>query len=129
LTVEYIHNGIPKVYDAEEAGFVFGRLDVVNWGLGPGSGLPVEGSFSELVQPDLYAVLEAAHETNCDSITLGGASYPAEWPFRWKNIHYYSLYKPGSADVELDWMTWVAGVEYVDGVPYLFSLTRYTWEP
>lgn len=129
LTVEYIRNGIPKVYDAEEASFVFGRLEVVNWGLGPGSGLPVEGSFSELVQPDLYAVLEAAHETHCDSITLGGASYNVEWPFRWQNIHYYSLFKPGSVDVELDWMTWVAGVEYVDGAPYLFSLTRYTWEP
>jgi hypothetical protein len=129
LTVLYIHNGNPKVYDAEEASFVFGRFDVIDWGLGPGSGLPVEGSFAELVRPDLLTVLDNSHESNCDTISFGGASYPVVWPSEWKNFHFYSLYKPGSADQELDWMTWVAGVEYVDATPYLTSLTRYTWEP
>lgn len=128
LTVTYIHNGNPKVYDPEQAGMVFGSTEVVDWGLGPGSGLPVQGTFADLVRPDLLAVFGSA-ETHCNSIQLGGASYTVTWPSLWKNFNFYSVYKPGSPDMELDWMTWVTGVEYVDGVPYLFSLSRYNWEP
>jgi hypothetical protein len=128
LTVTYIHNGNPIFYDPVQAGGVFGSLEVVDWGLGPGSGLPVQGTFEDLVRPDLLAVFASA-ETHCNTITLGGASYIVTWPAEWKNINYYSVYKPGSPGVEMDWMTWLAGVEYVDGIPYLFSLSRYNWEP
>jgi hypothetical protein len=128
LTVTYIHNGNPKVYDAEQAGMVFGSVEIVDWGLGPGSGLPVQGSFEDLVRPDLLAVFGSA-ETHCNTIQLGGASYTVTWPPIWKNVNFYSVYKPGSPGIEMDWMTWLAGVEYVDGVPYLLSLSRYNWEP
>lgn len=129
LTVEYIHGGTPRVYPAAEAGSVFGRMEIVDWGPGTSSGLPVEGSFAEMVRPDLLTVFGAAYETHCREITLGGASYSPSWPFIWQNINYISVYKPGSSDQELDWMTWVVGIEYVDSAPYLFSLTRYNWEP
>ncbi len=128
LAVTYIHNGNPKVYDPEQAGMAFGNPEVVDWGLGPGSGLPVQGTFEDLVRPDLLAVFGSA-ETHCNTIQLGGASYTVAWPSLWKNINFYSVYKPGSPGMELDWMTWLTGVEYVDGVPYLFSLSRYNWEP
>jgi hypothetical protein len=128
LTVTYIHNGNPKVYDPEQAGMVFGSAETVDWGLGPGSGLPVQGTFADLVRPDLLAVFASA-ETHCNSIQLGGASYTVAWPSFWKNFNFYSVYKPGSPGMELDWMTWLTGVEYVEGIPYLFSLSRYTWEP
>ncbi len=128
LTVTYIHNGNPKVYDPAQAGMVFGSLEVVDWGLGPGSGLPVQGTFEDLVRPDLLAVFASA-ETHCNTIQLGGASYSVSWPSIWKNINFYSVYKPGTPGMEMDWMTWVTGVEYVDGAPYLFSLSRYNWEP
>jgi hypothetical protein len=128
LTVTYLHNGNPKVYDPEQAGMVFGSVETVDWGLGPGSGLPVQGAFADLVRPDLLAVFASA-ETHCNSIQLGGASYAVTWPSLWKNVNFYSVYKPGSPGMELDWMTWLTGVEYVDGIPYLFSLSRYNWEP
>ncbi len=128
LTVTYIHNGNPIVYDPAQAGMVFGSLEVVDWGLGLGSGLPVQGTFEDLVRPDLLAVFASA-ETHCNTIQLGGASYSVSWPSIWKNINFYSVYKPGTPGMEMDWMTWVTGVEYVEGVPYLFSLSRYNWEP
>jgi hypothetical protein len=128
LTLTYIHNGNPKMYDPEQAGMVFGSMEVVDWGLGPGSGLPVQGTFADLVRLDLLAVFGSA-ETHCNSVQLGGASYTVAWPSLWKNFNFYSVYKPGSPGMELDWMTWLSGVEYVDGVPYLFSLSRYNWEP
>ncbi|MGB7537071.1 MAG: hypothetical protein WBM17_00900 [Anaerolineales bacterium] len=128
LTVTYLHNGNPKVYDPGQAGMVFGSAEIADWGLGPGSGLPVRGTFEDLVRPNLLAVFGSA-ETHCNTIQLGGASYTVTWPSLWKNVNFYSVYKPGSPGMEMDWMTWLAGVEYVDGVPYLFSLSRYNWEP
>jgi hypothetical protein len=129
LTVTYIHNGNPRGYSPSDAGMVFGSGEVVDWGLGPGSGLPVQGTFADLVRPDLLAVFGASYETHCSILTLGGASYTVTWPSLWKNINFYSVYKPGSPGIELDWMTWLTGMEYVDGNPYLFSLSRYNWEP
>jgi hypothetical protein len=128
LTVTYIHNGKPKLYDPAQAGMVFGSTEIVDWGLGPGSGLPVQGTFKDLVRPDILAVFASA-ETHCNAIQLGGASYTVTWPSLWKNVNFYSVYKPGSPGTEMDWMTWVTGVEYVDGLPYIFSLSRYNWEP
>ncbi len=128
LTLTYIHNGNPKLYDPAQAGMVFGSSEIVDWGLGPGSGLPVQGTFEDLVRPDILAVFASA-ETHCNAIQLGGASYTVTWPSLWKNVNFYSVYKPGSPGTEMDWITWLAGVEYVDGLPYLFSLSRYNWEP
>jgi hypothetical protein len=129
LTVVYIHNGNFKIYDPAQVGDVFGSPQVVDWGLGPGSGLAVQGTFEDLVRPDLLAVFGAAYEFHCNAIALGGASYVVTWPALWKNINFYSVFKPGAPGTEMDWMTWLTGVEYVDGAPYLFSLSRYNWEP
>jgi hypothetical protein len=129
LTVVYIRGGREKVYDPAQAGSVFADSESVDWGLGPGSGLPVTGTFAGLVRPDLAAVLGSSHIQSCNTIQLGGASYAVLWPSQWKNVNFHSLYKPGSPGQELDWMTWLAGVEYVGGEPYLFSLSRFIWEP
>jgi hypothetical protein len=129
LTVIYLNHGAPRVYSPADAGLVFGSDEIVEWGLGPGSGLPIRGTFADFVRPDLLTVLSASYETHCNAVTLGGASYNVIWPAQWKNINFYSVYKPGSPGTELDWMTWLTGVEYVDGNPYLFLLSRYNWEP
>jgi hypothetical protein len=129
LTVTYIHNGNPKVYTPLELETAFEDGAEVDWGPGPGSGLPVTGTFNDLVQPDLMYVFGSEYSLHCNAVQLGGASYSVEWPAVWKNINYYSVYRPGPAGNEMAWMTWLAGVEYVDGIPYLFSLSRYNWEP
>jgi hypothetical protein len=129
VTVTYIHAGNSRVYYPDTDTDILGSTEIMDWGFAPGSGLPVQGTFFDLVRPDLVAVLNSGYEARCDQIALGGASYEVVWPFEWQNIHFYSLYKPGSADQELDWMTWLVGVDYVDGLPYLYSLNRYTWEP
>jgi hypothetical protein len=129
LAVGYIHGGTPRVYAPPELASIFTSTESVNWGLGPGSGLPVMGTFNDLVWPDLVNVLGGAYTPYCNTIQLGGASYTVQWPVEWKNINFYSLYKPGPTGNELSWMTWLAGVDYVDGLPYIFSLSRYNWEP
>jgi hypothetical protein len=41
------------------------------------------------------------------------------WPHEFTNINYYTL-QPGSPGVELDWRTWLVGLEHSQGTPYLF---------
>jgi len=129
VAVGYIHGGPPRVYAPAELASIFTSTESVNWGLGPGSGLPVMGTFNDLVRPDLVNVLGGAYTPYCNTIQLGGASYSVQWPAEWKNINFYSLYKPGPAGQEAAWMTWLVGVDYIDGLPYIFSLSRYNWEP
>jgi hypothetical protein len=129
FSLTLLHGGRTRTYLHAEVFGLFAGADVEDWGLAPASGLPVMGSFGEKVQPDLQAVLDSPFDPYCDSIHLGGASYQVEWPYAWHAAHPVSLFRPAVAGDRLDWMTWVAGIEYVDGAPRLFSLSRYAWEP
>src|SRR5512139_1605342 len=64
-------------------------------------------------------------ETYCDHLTK---VFPlaTHWPYT--NIHYYNLYRPAT-DQQLDFCTWLIGVKYVNGQPYLHSMVSIVWEP
>lgn len=130
LDVVYIRNGMVANYSPEEAGWVFQSTYQVNWGAGAGSGEPVTGTFPEIVLPALQEVFKNDSLT-CNKIVLGGATYTVEWPSEYANFNFYSIHNPGSdpSYEGLDWRTWLAGVEYVDGQPYLSVLMNYQWEP
>ena len=130
LDVSYIRSGMVANYSVEEASWAFQSTYAVNWGTGAGSGEPVTGTFSEIVLPALQDVFKNV-TMDCNAITLGGATYEAAWPDEYANINFFSLHNPGndSSYAGLDWQTWLVGVEYVEGQPYLFSLLHYQWEP
>jgi hypothetical protein len=130
LDVIYIRDGTVANYSPEEAGWVFQSTYEVDWGSGAGSGEPVTGTFPEIILPALQDVFK--NETlTCNEIKLGGATYEVEWPSEYANINFYSIHNPGNDPSYdgLDWRTWLAGVEYVDGQSYLFALLNYQWEP
>jgi len=130
LDVVYVRNGMVANYSPEEAGWVFQSTYEVNWGPSAGSGEPVIGTFPEIILPALGDTFK--NETlTCNEVELGGATYEAEWPSEYANINFYSIYNPGNdpSYEGLDWSTWLAGAEYVDGQPYLFALLHYNWEP
>jgi hypothetical protein len=129
LTVQPVHGGIPVTYDALHAAWVLESTYVVNWGRGPASGLPIQGSFAEVVTPGLLDVLSGQYAKTCNKVTAGGASYTIAWPKMYENVNFVSLYRAAPAGKEQDWRTWLLGIEYVGGQPYLFSLAQYTWEP
>lgn len=130
LDVIYVRNGTSANYSPEEAGWVFQSTYEVNWGPGAGSGQPVTGTFPEIVLPALQDTFKNA-STTCNEIKLGGATYEVHWPVEYANLNFYSIYNPGNdpANGGLDWSTWLAGVEYVNGQPYLLALLHYQWEP
>ncbi len=129
LNVRQWRHGTVANYDATEARFVFESTYELSWGPAPGSGQDTIGTFSEVPLPNLREVLSAPYERHCnDSLDL--ATFSLEpWPVEYTNINYYTLYKPGSPGVDLDWRAWLAGIEYVQGQPYLFALIHFQWEP
>ncbi len=129
LDVTYLRTGNTASYTPEEARWMFESTYQMNWGTHPASGQAIQGPFHDKVLPDLLDVLSNPHETICNNPAMGGSNYTFQWPPRYRNINFYALYKPGPAGEELAWRTWLAGVEYVNGQPYLFALLHLFWEP
>ena len=130
LNVTYLRTGKTITYTPALARWVFSSTYAANWGTQPASGLEVKGSFHQEVLPKILDVLSNPNTTTtCNSPATGAKNYQYSWSFQYGNINYYALLKPGSPGVDLDWRTWLVGVEYVNGQPYLFSLQHLFWEP
>ena len=129
LDLVYLRDGIVANYSPEEASWAFLSTYEVEWGLAAGSGQPVIGTFSEIILPSLQDVFKNLNLT-CNEVVLGGATYLVQWPQKYFSINFFSLHNPGSDEFEgLDWSTWLAGVEYLNGQPYLLALLNFQWEP
>ena len=115
----------PINFNTNTAKTVFTSTDSYNWGGGP-SGIPDVGTFKDLIQPKLLDVLNAPNmEAYCDNLTK---VYPLATPWPYPNYRYYNLYKPASAN-GFDFRTWLVGIEYVNGQPYIAALVTIVWEP
>lgn len=127
MDVAFLRDGTVITYDQEHAKFLFETTFEVDWGAAPGSGEAVKGSFHDVVVPELVKALNQPYSLHCNELKHGGATYELEWPYEGE---FYSLYFPGTeANGNLDWHTWVIGVESVNGKPYIYALMRFFWEP
>jgi hypothetical protein len=129
LSVRLITNGNWANYTTEQVSWLFKTSYSFHWGIAPGSGLDENGSFPQKIEPLLTEVVNSDYQQACNQVLLGGASYPATWPEFYAAFNFFSLYRPGAVGDELNWRTWLAGFEYVDGEPYLMALVHYAWEP
>jgi len=130
LNVTYLRTGKTITYTPALARWVFTSTYAANWGTHPASGLEVKGSFHQEVLPKILDVVSNPNTSaTCNNPATGPKNYQFYWPFQYGNINYYALLKPGTPGVDLDWRTWLVGVEYVNGQPYLFSLLQLFWEP
>ena len=127
MDVAFFHNGNVINYDQEHAKFLFETTFEANWGAHPASGEEKVGSFHDVVAPELVKIFNEPYTLHCNELKYGGASYPVTFPYK---KDFYSIYFPGTeANGNMDWNTWVAGIEYVNGKPYLYALTQFFWEP
>ena len=127
LDVAFFHNGNVIKYDQQHAKFLFETTFEADWGKHPASGEPKLGSFHDVVVPELVKSFGQAYTLHCNELKYGGASYPVTFSY---DKDFYSIYYPGTeANGNMDWHTWVAGIEYVNGKPYLYALTQFFWEP
>ena len=127
MDVAFFRDGTVITYDQQHAKFLFESTFQVDWGAEPGSGAPKKGSFHEVVIPELVKIFKEPYTLTCNEIQHGGASYEIKWPYQGE---YYSVYFPGTqANGNMDWHTWVIGIEYVNGKPYIYALMQFFWEP
>ncbi len=129
VTVQYLRGGKTATYTSDKALWLFSSTYQMDWGANPASGQEILASFHEEVLPRLEEVLGEGYTPACNSVQIGGASYKYQWPFEYGNINFYSLYYPGTAGNDQAWRTWLVGIEFVKGKPYLFSLVHLFWEP
>jgi hypothetical protein len=127
LEVSYFHNGTAIKYDQNQSKFLFETTYPADWGADPASGAEKVGSFHDVVVPALLKIFNQPYELHCNELKYGGASYTVDFPY---SKDFYSIYFPGTqANGNMDWQTWVAGIEYVNGKPYLYALMQFFWEP
>jgi hypothetical protein len=125
--VRFIRDGNVITY-FDNIKFIFETTYQADWGLGPGSGEPVKGSFQEIVLPSLEQVFESNPLVTCNELKVGGATYVPEWPY--VGMDYYSLHFPGTDEFGgLNWETWAVGMVRQEGKPMLAALVRFAWEP
>jgi len=127
LDVRDFRNGQIMNYDQQQAQLLFDSTDRIDWGAAP-SGLETKGSFNDVIVPALLKVFNKDYTLTCDQVQVGGATYKATWPYA--GINFYSVYFAGTPNNNnLDWRTWLIGMEYVKGQPYLYAIMQFFWEP
>ncbi len=117
----------PVVFSTDIAKTAFISTTSYAWGYGPRGGPdPETGTFAQIIQPKLQEVFNDSNlETYCDNLTN---VFPLARPWPYTNIRYYNLHKPSSGQ-NLDFRTWLIGIEYINGQPYLYALVNIQWEP
>ena len=120
----------PEVsFNKDEVAILFESEQSYSWGIADGSGNPIEGTFSEVIHPILERNLMAHSERGCNEILHGGTAGLVQLPPSYNGINYYSFYRPAGPDeFELDWGSWVMGIEVWQGQPYLSNMVHYEWE-
>ncbi|WP_420642230.1 SH3 domain-containing protein [Candidatus Leptofilum sp.] len=101
-----------------------------NWGNAAGSGEPILGTPTQVLLPRLQNDFLGATEIACNDILHGGTPGFVVLPESYEPLNYYSYYRPGTEEyAELDWGSWVIGVELWQGSYVVSTLIHYQWEP
>ena len=127
MDVAYYRDGTVITYQPEHAKFLFETTFEVDWGTEPGSGAMKSGSFHDVVLPELVRIFNQPYTLHCNELKVGGATYEPVWEYE---NEFYSIHFPGTPENgNMDWHTWVMGIEYVSGKPYVYALIQFFWEP
>ena len=93
-----------------------------------GSGLPITGSFAEVIYPLLQRDLVGGSSTGCDVILGGPTTGLLKLPDPYQGIHHISVYREGQDEMQFDWGTWAVGIEQWQGSTYLSFMVHYAYE-
>ncbi len=131
LTLQYHIWGPPvTVTDPQALGNLFSSTVDYEW-MTTDEGETITGTFKDILLPPLEDVLLQSHTRHCNTLEQGVAAGVTQdgvyWPYDYRSLNYVSLFRQAAADNEQDWRTWVAGIEYVAGKPYLAVLLQFTY--
>lgn len=117
-------------FTPDEVANFFADPTVRNWGVGQGSGDPIDGTVAEILLPKLDRDLLPDDLLSCNKVSGGATTGLLTLPDGYEAVNFYSVYRTAPIDEgnEFDWGTWIVGIEYWDGRPYLSFLVHYVWE-
>jgi photosystem II stability/assembly factor-like uncharacterized protein len=121
------YSGKLKNYSSATAKNAFTSTESINWGAGA-RGQDDIGTFAAMIQPKMIEVFNANYELHAND-PIGADMYMNPWLPAYVNFNFYSVWKPGTVGVDLDWREWLIGWEYVNGEPYLVAMIHFVWEP
>jgi hypothetical protein len=105
---------------------IYQDLTEIDWGVQGGSEFPIQGSFQDVIAPQLEDVFTRSPEIGCNELRVGDTTREIVWPDEYVNINFYSVYRPvPEGGSEFDWRTWVLGFEYIEAQPYLTLMVQY----
>lgn len=121
MTVRLFRNGTAVNY-LWYAPVLFKSDYRVNWGAPAGSLKPVVDAFPDAFTPRLQTVFKSAYTLACNDASMVSARGVSPWPPEYANINFYAVTQPASSDGKEKTSTWLIGVDYVDGAPYIFAI-------
>jgi hypothetical protein len=129
LSIRHNWYNIDVNFSREDVFIGLSDVGEINWGVMADSGLETLGSYEKVIQPKLDDVFLQSPEILCNELQWGNTSGEVRWPAELQNVNFYSFYRPAEEDGNaFDWRTWVIGIEYVDGQPFLAVLVHYSSE-
>lgn len=129
MTVYLWRYGRWVTFMPQDARWVFHSTYEHNWGQAPASGLVTIGSFHIAVLPYLQEVFEASYTLTCNSLGSAPQYGTNPWPVQYANVNYYTVLKPGTLGIDVDFRYFLVGVEFIQGQPSIFGLVHFAWEP
>ena len=125
-----VWNAPVLIADSQAITALFTSTEGFDWGVDEAGEL-VSGAFRDVILPWLEDVLMQSHTRHCNTLEQGVAAGPTNdgiyWPYDYRSLNYVALFRPAAAGQEQDWRTWVAGIEYIEGRPYLVVLIPYSY--
>ncbi len=112
----------------DEPAGLFDSTTAYDWGLEDGSGLPIRGSFRDVALPRLEQDLLGADEWTCDEGRFGPTAGSTVLPEGYEAVRFVSAHRTAPIEMEMDWGTWLIGVERWQGRYYISYLVHYRWE-
>ncbi len=108
---------------------LFDNPKVQLWGYRRDNAMPIEGTFRDVILPELEDVFEASPTISCDNLVSGMSASDVVWPADLTNLNFYGFFRPAEEGVSpYDWRAWAVGVEYVDGEPFIAILVQFQGE-
>ncbi len=97
------------------------------WGTVGGGGFTIQGSFREIILPELAKTLmDDSGRVQCDELELGRTVEQVGWPGEYADLHYFAVHRPPPENGNpFDWQTWGFLFEYIQGQPYLTGLIHF----
>lgn len=114
------------IFSPEAVNDLYSDLTEFEWGVLSGSSFPIQGSFQEVIAPQLRDTFENEPQIGCNELLIGRSTRDMIWLGEYENLNFYAFYRPAPAGGnDFDWRTWVAGIEYLQGQPFLTLLIQF----